>query len=120
VTILCSSATHSGKILTIEDPQIVNGLQTSTEVYKNFSQKGALADERNILVRVIVPTDGDSRDQIIKATNSQTTIPIASLRSTEKVNRDIEEYFRAHGLFYDRRKNLHKNEGRLCGAWMGT
>jgi hypothetical protein len=63
VTILCGSATHSGKILTIEDPQIVNSLQTSNEVYKNFSKKGILTDdERNILVRVIVPTDGDSRD----------------------------------------------------------
>jgi hypothetical protein len=61
---------------------------------------------------VIVPPAAESRDRIIKATNSQTLIPIASLRATEVIHRDIEEYLRPHGLFYDRRKNHYKNEGK--------
>ena len=52
------------------------------------------------------------RARIIKATNSQTQIPIASLRATELIHRDIEEYLRPHGLSYDRRKNHYKNEGK--------
>jgi hypothetical protein len=39
-------------------------------------------------------------------------MPVASLRATEKIHRDIEEYLRPFGLFYDRRKNFYKNEGR--------
>lgn len=98
--------------MTIEDPQIVNGLQTSTEIFSYFSSGGNVADDRNVLVRVVVPKETESADRIIKATNSQTSIPLASLRATDKIHRDIEEYMQPFGLFYDRRKNMHKNEGR--------
>lgn len=113
ITILCSNATHSSKILTIEEPEIVNGLQTSIEIFNYFKTKTSPEnDRRNILIRVIKPEKEESRDRVIKATNSQTQIPTASLRATEKIHRDIEEYFKPHGLFYDRRKNYYKNEGK--------
>ncbi|KWN68480.1 AIPR family protein [Burkholderia stagnalis] len=112
ITIVAGKATQSGKALTLEDPQIVNGLQTSTEIFRYFSEVNTDKDERNVLVRVIVPRKAESRDRVIKATNSQTSIPPASLRATDKIHRDIEEYLRSFGLYYDRRKNNHKNEGR--------
>ena len=68
---------------------------------------------RNVLVRVIVPTAAESRDRIIKATNSQTAIPPASLRATDRIHRDIEQYLKTFTLYYDRRKNYYKNEGKL-------
>lgn len=119
VTIVAAKATQSGKALTLEDPQIVNGLQTSTEVFRYFSEANSEGDERNLLVRVIVPTKAESRDRVIKATNSQTSIPLASLRATDKIHRDIEEYLRPFGLYYDRRKNFHKNEGRALEKIVG-
>jgi hypothetical protein len=61
---------------------------------------------------VIVPSKAESRDRVIKATNSQTAVQPASLRATDKIQRDIEEYFKAFGLFYDRRKNFYKNDGK--------
>ena len=112
VTIVAGKAIVSSKTLTLEDPQIVNGLQTSNEIYRYFSDSNTAGDERNLLVRVIVPTKPESRDRVIKATNSQTNIPPASLRATDKIHRDIEEHLRPYSLFYDRRKNLHKNDGR--------
>ena len=112
VSILASRASLGGKILTIEDPQIVNGLQTSTEVYHYFEEVNPENDDRKILVRVVVPVEAESRDRIIKATNSQTAVQQASLRATDKIHRDIEEYLRPRGLFYDRRKNYYKNEGK--------
>lgn len=112
ITILATQASQGGKALTIEDPQIVNGLQTSTEIYNYFKKFAVGQDERKILVRVIVPEKAESHDRIIKATNSQTTVLQASLRATDKIHRDIEEFFQPRGLFYDRRKNLHMNEGK--------
>ena len=38
--------------------------------------------------------------------------PPSSLRATDKIQRDIEEYLRQKGLYYDRRKNYYKNEGK--------
>ena len=90
----------------------MNGLQTSTEIFNHFKEDNTENEKRNLLVRVIVPPATESRDRIIKATNSQTQIPVASLRATERIHRDIEEYLRPHGLYYDRRKNFYKNEGR--------
>jgi AIPR protein len=114
VTIIAAKATLAGKTLTLEDPQVVNGLQTSTEVFGYFASANTQGDERSILVRVIVPPgeDAESRDRIIKATNSQTSIPEASLRATDSVHRNIEAFLAPFGLYYDRRKNYYKNQGR--------
>ncbi|NBD13598.1 AIPR family protein [Corallococcus silvisoli] len=113
ITILASKvALSGGKVLTVQDPQVVNGLQTSTEVYGFFKGRAEAGDSRNVLVRVFVSNDVAGRDRIIKATNSQNQMPSASLRATDKVQRDIEEYFLSRGLYYDRRKNFYKNEGK--------
>ncbi len=112
VTVIASKASQTGKTLTIEDPQIVNGLQTSTEIYNYCRKFNTDKDDRKVLVRVIGPSEAASRDRIIKATNSQTPVQQASLRATDKIHRDIEEYLRPRGLFYDRRKNFYKNEGK--------
>lgn len=111
VSIIASKADLTSKTLTIQDPQVVNGLQTSTEIHNHFAGGGKKDDPRMLLVRVIVPVDQASRDKIIKATNSQTKIPSASLRATDKIHRDIEEYLKPRGLYYDRRKNFYRNQG---------
>lgn len=113
VTILAEDVSApGGKELVIHNPEIVNGLQTSTEVYKYFDKNKGIAESRSVLVRVIVPESENSRDKIIRATNSQTTIPKASLRATDPIHRDIEDYFKPRGIYYDRRKNYYKNEGK--------
>ncbi|MGD1930899.1 MAG: AIPR family protein [Leptolyngbyaceae cyanobacterium] len=115
VTILASEASApGGKELIIVSPEIVNGLQTSSEIFRYFSKNREKIDseKRDILVRVIVPESEETRDRIIRATNSQTPIPKASLRATDQVHRQIEDYLKPRNLFYDRRKNFYKNEGR--------
>lgn len=112
VTILASRGSIIGNTLTIEDPQIVNGLQTSTEVHNYLAREQDADDDRNILVRVIVSDEETSRDRIIRATNSQTSMLAASLRATDTLQRDIESYFQATDLYYDRRKNYYKNLGK--------
>lgn len=114
ITILSDKVNLSGKILTIQDPQVVNGCQTSFEIFNFFNiNKRFLKDEkRNIMVRVIETSFDDIKSRIIKSTNSQTAIPAASLRSTDTIHRNIEQYFENNGLFYDRRKNFWKNQGK--------
>ncbi|WP_288739449.1 AIPR family protein [uncultured Rheinheimera sp.] len=112
VTIITPKAVMAGKQLTIEDPQIVNGLQTSHEIYQYFSQlENHSGDERAVLVRVICEEDEEARDRIIRATNSQTAIPPASLRSSDDIHRNIEDFLKSNGYYYDRKKNFYKNQG---------
>jgi hypothetical protein len=122
VTILSSKITPaSNKKLTIQNPEIVNGLQTSSEIYRYFKENPRLLEnqenqenqeKRNVLVRVIVPSSDEVRDKIIKATNSQTQIPKSSLRATDPIHRQIETFLKTKNFFYDRRKNFYKNEGK--------
>jgi len=112
ITIIATSGTIVGKTISLAEPQIVNGLQTSTEIYNYFKNNRVTSDNRSILVRVIVTSDPASRDRIIKATNSQTAMSPASLHATDKVQRNIEAFFFSKGgLYYDRRKNFYKNQG---------
>lgn len=120
VTILADDVSApGGKELIIHNPEIVNGLQTSNEIYRYFSVSRERDITRSLLVRVIVPETEESRDKIIRATNSQTPIPKASLRATDSIHRDIEDYLKPRGLFYDRRKNYYKNEGKKPSEIVG-
>lgn len=111
VTILASRAIFNGDSMSIENPQIVNGLQTSTQIARAFSNQDD-NDNRSILIKVIASEDDDTRDKIIKATNSQNAVQPATLRATHKIQRDIEETLKTVNLFYDRRKNSYKNQGK--------
>lgn len=92
--------------LSLTEPRIVNGLQTSQEIFLHFSQRPpATSDKRLLMVRVIGSPDESLQDKIIKATNSQTKIPPQYLRASDDIQRDIELYFRSFGLHYERRKN---------------
>jgi hypothetical protein len=110
VTIVADRVSFQNGKLNLENPVIVNGLQTSHEVHKYSTTSSDT--ERSIMVRVIQETDPAKLDQIIKATNKQTAMKASSLRATDDIHRRIEEYFFAHALFYDRRKNYYKNLGK--------
>jgi hypothetical protein len=111
VTVLASRASSGGSIITIENPQIVNGLQTSSEIGRFFDTLDR-EDSRSVMVKVVATENEEVRDKIIKATNSQNQVPLASLRATDKIQRDIEHHLKAHGYFYDRRKNFYKKDGK--------
>lgn len=114
ITILAETAEQiGGSKLQIGKPEIVNGLQTTSEIYAFFNKYPSLLNDekRSLLIRVIVPGSEETRDNIICATNSQTPVNSASLRVTGVIHRKIETYCKGRGLYYDRRKNQYKNEG---------
>ena len=115
ITILCSGqVTTAGNEFILDDVQIVNGLQTSHTIHHEMQRKAVVdaSADRKLLVRILSTDDPEIRDQVIRATNSQTQVSDASLRATDKIQRQIESYFLAHGWFYDRRKNFYKNTGK--------
>jgi hypothetical protein len=112
VTIIATHATVIGKELHLENVQIVNGLQTTETIYSHFRQQHQSDDERAILLKVILTSDEQARSRIIKATNYQNTVDLASLRGLDKIQQDIEHFLADRGWYYDRRKNYYKNQGR--------
>lgn len=117
ITILAGKATKVGyKKLEIDDPQIVNGLQTSRQIdayYRSLpSTPSANGDPRRIMVRVLQSSDETVRDDVIRATNSQNKMPPEALRATDRIHGQIEVLFRQYDLYYDRRKGEYKDEGK--------
>jgi len=111
VTIVCDDAQFRNGKLNIENPLIVNGLQTSHVLQLN-KDKINKDDNRKVLVRILIEKDREKRDKIIRATNRQTNIKPSSFRATEPIHIDIERYLKSVGYFYDRRKNFYKSEGK--------
>ena len=123
VTILAEKITQiTTKELSLLNPEIVNGLQTSTEIYNYFYANPTKIENetRNVLIRIIAPQSEEVRDNIIYATNSQTSIPKSSLRVTDTIHLQIELYFKSRGLFYDRRKNYYKNQKKKTSDIVGV
>ena len=123
VTMLVSDFTRvMNKKISIENPEIVNGLQTSREIYNYFKENPSdlESDKRNVLIRIIKPSDESSRDRIIYATNNQTNIPQYSLRVTNPIHVQIELYLKSRGLYYDRRNNYYKNQQKKPADIIGV
>ncbi len=110
ITIIAEEPKEVGKKLSIENIQIVNGLQTSYSIFNNYIEKNK--DERSVLVKVIINNNKEITDEIIASTNSQNPVSATLLRATEQVQRDLELFFLNEGFYYDRRKNFYKNLGK--------
>lgn len=113
VTIVTDRIEPMGKSLRLTSPQVVNGLQTSHEIYKRGTEGSPLDNDRSVLVKIIATAGEETKDRIIRATNSQTSLGPSSLRATDTVQRSIEEYFQEHSLYYERRKNYYKNQDNI-------
>ena len=114
VTIISSKVSSQGKTYTLDDVQIVNGLQTSYTIFDallNVEERNAVLD-RILLVRILETKDFATRDRVIRATNKQTTVPEASLRATDDIQRKIESFFLSKNWYYERRKNYYRNLGK--------
>lgn len=60
----------------------------------------------------VITNNEEVIDNIIRATNSQNYIHPSVFRATDPIQRNIEEHLKRKNLYYDRRKNYYKNEGK--------
>src|SRR5206468_2901500 len=89
ITILTEQVGAAGHLeAEVTDPQIVNGLQTSREIYNHFS---------------VTPTNGS---------DNQNEMPEEALRATDPIHRQIETLFHRYNLYYDRRQGYYRDQGK--------
>lgn len=111
VTMLTSGATVFDGIITINDVQIVNGLQTTVAIFNYFEKGGQDEKNRKILIKVIRPTTPEVGREITKATNSQSAIPLYALHANDKIQKDIEDILYRNNFYYERRPMYYQNLG---------
>jgi len=114
VTITASKITPDIRSLVLTDARIVNGLQTSREIYNYFQQhKAAKTDERHILVKVL-EADTKAARRITHTTNNQTKIDPIYLRTTiDEIHDRIEMALPSFGLNYERVKNQYGDNDNI-------
>lgn len=110
ITFLASSAVDVGSKLKVQNIQIVNGLQTSHSIYRYFKESQSQQDNRCVMIKIITQNDPAIRDSIIRSTNNQTAVEVASLFATDKIQRDIEDVLKQNGYYYERRKNCYASQ----------
>ena len=110
ITIIAKNPKEANRDLSLEDIQIVNGLQTSYSIFNSYSDSNN--DERSLLVKVIITSDPDTIANIIASTNRQNPVNKILLKATDPIQIKLELFFSSKNYFYDRRKNYYKNMGK--------
>lgn len=106
VTIITKSVTPLGAhSFELSDFQIVNGCQTSNEIF-NCKE---LASEILVPVKIIYTTDSDLISSIVKATNRQSPVPEEAFVALSKYHKELQMCFYEYSkempleMYYERR-----------------
>ncbi len=118
ITVVADSLMTTADTFTLTDYQIVNGCQTSHVLFANKDTAGI--DNLHVPIRLIVTDDDDIRNEITKATNSQTAVKPEQLEALSQFQKDLEQYYNSiegdGRLYYERRTNQYANSGKVPRA----
>lgn len=114
ITIVCDEFLQNNRRITLKNPQIVNGCQTSHVVFF-ANKKGYDIKNVPISVKIISTKDSEITNQIVRGTNRQNIVYDEAFEATKKFHKDLEEFFNAicndyDKIYYERRsKQYHYN-----------
>lgn len=111
ITIVAKSLTLAGNKFTLFDYSIVNGCQTSHVLFDSRGIDGIT--NMSIPIRLIITTDEEIRNEIIRATNNQTQVKPEELEALSDFQKVLEMYYNTTKedlqLFYERRSKQFNN-----------
>lgn len=118
ITVVCSDLVSSNRKVTITNPQIVNGCQTSSVLY-HAAQNGYSIDDVSVLVKIIATDKHQITNSIVKGTNSQNPVFSEAFEITREFHKLLEEYIIAiqsaitnpdEKIYYERRSKQYSND----------
>nr|MBP6530640.1 AIPR family protein [Burkholderiales bacterium] len=108
VTMIAKRVVIAGDKVTLENYQIVNGCQTSHVLWETRSIEGL--ETVHVPVKIVATSDEEIIADIIRATNSQTSVSRIQLLSATEFQKTLEDCFSAFdnpGLRYERRSHQY-------------
>jgi cold shock CspA family protein len=114
ITIVCSGFDQiRDKLVRVENPQIVNGCQTSNAIFGLRDHSNT--EKLSLLVRVICTENHEVSNRIVRGTNRQNQVLEEAFEATLPFHRDVlEPFFAAYGgdvkLYYERRARQYNND----------
>ena len=109
ITIICTEMKSANRKVTITNPQIVNGCQTCSVLYRAYRKD---VDISNVVIsaKVISTKDSEITNKVIRGTNRQNIVYDEAFECTRQFHKELEELFEAlsaeypnNRVFYERR-----------------
>lgn len=101
ITIVCEKYTPSNRQITIKNPQIVNGCQTSHVIFKH-SESNEILEKVPLIIKVISTQNQDITNQIVRGTNRQNIVLDEAFETTKPFHKELEEFINALSPEYER------------------
>ena len=116
ITIVCEKiGSPKGHAYFLTNPQIVNGCQTSTSLFRAYENNHDISNVL-VFVKIIATEDVELISQIVYGTNTQNIVPRETFATTKPFHKNLEEYiFALNGhqkesvnkVFYERRSKQY-------------
>ncbi len=104
ITIVCKTINEStsGKVINLDDAQIINGAQTTYALYEAY-KNGKLKENVEVLIKAIESNDRDFIESVTLYTNSQNAIRLRDLCSKDEIQTKIQKILLdSYKYFYER------------------
>lgn len=112
ITIVCDDFKTSTKKITINNPQIVNGCQTSHVLFYNHLQ-GYDLKQLPLNIKIIATEDISISNQIVRGNNRQNQVLEEAFETTRPFHQRLEEFFNSysseHKIYYERRSKQYNH-----------
>ena len=111
ITIVCDDFKTSTKKITIKNPQIVNGCQTSHVLFYSH-KKGIDVSRLPLNIKIISTHDTAISNQIVRGTNRQNQVLEENFETTRPFHQRLEEFFNSYAtgsdrIYYERRSKQY-------------
>ena len=116
ITIVCDSFTQRNKRITIQNPQVINGCQSSHVIFNTKIHNHL--DKLPLVIKIIATTNGDIVNKIVRAANRQNIVYEEAFETTREFHKTLEEFFLSLGLknekiYYERRVKQYLNNPQV-------
>lgn len=101
ITIVCKKYIPSNRQITIKNPQIVNGCQTSHVIFGNSNSLEALK-KVPLVIKVISTQNNEITNQIVRGTNRQNIVLDEAFETTKPFHKELEDFINALSPEYSR------------------
>lgn len=117
ITIVCDEYTPSNRRITLKNPQIVNGCQTSHVLFY-ARENGKPVDKVPVQIKIISTKNLDVTNQIVRGANRQNIVLDEAFEATKRFHKELEEFFNAvsqeYGrVYYERRSRQYQHDPRI-------
>ena len=117
ITIVCDSYVPSNRRITIKNPRIVNGCQTSHVLF-SASERGTKIGAVPVQLKLVSSNDLEIINQVVRGTNRQNIVHDEAFETTKIFHRELEQFFdavatRYERIYYERRSKQFQHNPRI-------